>query len=129
MQCMSWKGVGKAVSAYTLGGVLLSVVPWLNTAQAGDPYLDALAEEVGKIGQATATGDAGPPADKVGKGFSPLMSKEEFAEEMKHVHPGGNVLFVQLSPLERDNIYVEYYKRGSSYQDVVDVMDKWLKRK
>ncbi len=93
-----------------------------------DAYLEMLEMEAAKIGESTVSQEVvGPEKEQVGEGFSPALTREEFVAEMRSRHPGGNVMFVRLSPQERDRIYSEYYLKGASYEEVVDVMDRWLR--
>ncbi len=107
-----------------IGGILLVVIS--TAAMAGDPYLDALEAEAAKIGHVEVDDQQGPSTGEVGAGFAPNLSRDQFVSHMRSDHPGGNVLFVQLSPQERDKIYLDYYLKGASYQQVLTVMDTWL---
>jgi small nuclear ribonucleoprotein (snRNP)-like protein len=93
-----------------------------------DSYLDQLNAELERVEKIDSSTTSAAKEERVraGEGFSDGLSMEDFAQEMRTRHPGGNVLYIRLTRMEKVRVYEEYYLKGENYQIVVDVMAKWL---
>lgn len=101
---------------------------WGAVPAHADSYLDQLNAELERVEKIDSSTTSAAKEERVraGEGFSDGLSMEDFAQEMRTRHPGGNVLYIRLTRMEKVRVYEEYYLKGENYQIVVDVMAKWL---
>jgi hypothetical protein len=114
---------GKSVAVIGVVGVAFGFFPPSAFADAYTDMINAAAADVVVMGKSQLIG---PSADKVGEGFKPGLTQEEFEARLQQDHAGGYGMYKSFTLAEQTRIFEEYYIKGYSYAQVLEVMQSWM---